>query len=88
MTVLMAVQTQPTKRVHSLLRLHLHPLLLVSDSPGGRKYPATWTIRWQSLAVRRIRFYLPPGFTPPITDLDDMWEYTAHKLLWELHQHI
>jgi len=31
----------------------------------------------QSLAVRRIRFYLPSGFTPHHGTLDDMWEYTG-----------
>jgi len=49
-----------------------------TDSPGGRKYPATWTDLSGNLWLfGGFGFTYPPGFTPPITELDDMWEYTG-----------
>jgi hypothetical protein len=49
-----------------------------TDTPGGRKYPATWTDKNGNLWLFGGHgLTYPPGFTPPKTDLDDMWEYTG-----------
>jgi hypothetical protein len=48
------------------------------DSPGGRKYPATWTDSNGNLWLfGGFGLTFTPGLTPPATDLDDMWEYTG-----------
>src|SRR6195256_2517539 len=49
-----------------------------SDSPGGRKYPATWTDSSGNLWLfGGFGLTFTPGVTPPATDLNDMWEYTG-----------
>jgi hypothetical protein len=48
------------------------------DSPGGRKYPATWTDSNGNLWLfGGFGLTFTPGLTPPATELDDMWEYTG-----------
>jgi len=48
-------------------------------SPGGRKYPATWTDCNNNLWLFGGRGYTsaPSGLTPPFIDLNDMWEYVG-----------
>lgn len=49
-----------------------------TDSPGGRKYPATWTdLNGNLWLFGGFGFTYPSGVTPPATDLNDMWEYTG-----------
>lgn len=49
------------------------------SSPGGRKYPATWTDCNNNLWLLGGYGYTstPSGLTPPTFDLNDMWEYTG-----------
>jgi Galactose oxidase, central domain len=48
------------------------------DTPGGRKYPATWTDLSGNLWLFGGEGYTyPPGVTPPYTILDDMWVYSG-----------
>jgi hypothetical protein len=50
--------------------------VLDTDSPGGRNYPATWTDASGNLWLfGGYGYSYPVGFTPPATNLDDMWEY-------------
>jgi len=47
-----------------------------TDSPGGRNYPATWTDLSGNLWLfGGYGLAFTPGYTPPDTKLDDMWEY-------------
>src|SRR5467141_174353 len=49
-----------------------------TSSPGGRKYPATWTDFNNNLWLfggNGLTF--TNGLTPPATDLNDMWVYTG-----------
>ena len=49
-----------------------------TDSPGGRKYPATWTdLNGNLWLFGGTGYTYPPGVTPPVTTLDDLWEYTG-----------
>jgi hypothetical protein len=49
-----------------------------ADTPGGRKYPATWTDFQGNLWLfGGFGLTFPVGATPPATELDDMWEYTG-----------
>jgi hypothetical protein len=47
-----------------------------TDSPGGRKYPATWTDFNNNLWLfGGYGLTFTTGLTPPATDLNDMWVY-------------
>ncbi len=49
-----------------------------ADSPGGRKYPATWTdFNGNLWLFGGFGLTFTPGLTPPATELNDMWEYTG-----------
>jgi N-acetylneuraminic acid mutarotase len=49
-----------------------------TDTPGGRKYPATWTdLNNQLWLFGGYGLTYTTGVTPPATDLDDMWVYTG-----------
>src|SRR6266550_1018590 len=48
------------------------------DSPGGRKYPATWTDSNGNLWLfGGFGLTFSAGFTPPATELNDMWVFTG-----------
>jgi Kelch motif/Galactose oxidase, central domain len=48
------------------------------DTPGGRKYPATWTDSSGNLWLfGGYGLTYSQGFTPPAVELNDMWEYTG-----------
>ena len=52
------------------------PLVFDTLSPGGRKYPATWTDFDGNLWLfGGYGLTFNTGFTPPATELNDMWEY-------------
>jgi N-acetylneuraminic acid mutarotase len=54
------------------------PNKFITDTPGGRKYPATWTDASGNLWLfGGYGLTYPLGLTPPATDLNDMWEYTG-----------
>jgi N-acetylneuraminic acid mutarotase len=47
-------------------------------SPGGRKYPATWTdFNGNLWLFGGYGLTFTVGLTPPATELNDMWEYTG-----------
>jgi hypothetical protein len=49
-----------------------------TSSPGGRKYPATWTDLGGNLWLfGGYGLTFTQGLTPPATDLDDMWQYVG-----------
>ncbi len=53
-----------------------------TSSPGGRKYPATWTSADSSGNPTLWLFggyglTFPSSLTPPATELNDMWEYVG-----------
>jgi hypothetical protein len=49
-----------------------------TDSPGGRKYPATWTdFNGNLWLFGGYGLTFSAGLTPPATDLNDMWVYTG-----------
>jgi hypothetical protein len=49
-----------------------------TDSPGGRKYPATWTDNAGNLWLfGGYGLTFTTGLTPPATDLNDLWEYVG-----------
>ena len=49
-----------------------------TDSPGGRKYPATWTdLQGNLWLFGGFGLTFTTGVTPPNTDLNDMWEYSG-----------
>jgi len=49
-----------------------------TDSPGGRKYPATWTdLNGNLWLFGGYGLTFTSGLTPPATDLNDMWEYVG-----------
>lgn len=49
-----------------------------TDSPGGRKYPATWTDNGGNLWLfGGYGLTYNNGFTPPAIELNDMWEYVG-----------
>jgi N-acetylneuraminic acid mutarotase len=49
-----------------------------TSTPGGRKYPATWTDLSGNLWLfGGYGLTFSPGITPPPIELNDMWEYTG-----------
>jgi len=49
-----------------------------TSSPGGRKYPATWTdLNGNLWLFGGYGLTFTTGLTPPATDLNDMWEYVG-----------
>jgi hypothetical protein len=49
-----------------------------TSSPGGRKYPATWTdFNGNLWLFGGYGLTFTAGLTPPPTELNDMWEYTG-----------
>jgi hypothetical protein len=49
-----------------------------TSSPGGRKYPATWTDSNGNLWLfGGYGLTFTSGLTPPATDLNDLWEYVG-----------
>jgi len=54
------------------------PPVFDTDSPGGRKYPATWTdFNGNLWLFGGYGLTFNAGFTPPAIELNDMWEYTG-----------
>ena len=55
-----------------------NPPTFDADTPGGRRYPATWTDTQGHLWLfGGFGLTYSPGLTPPDTTLNDMWEYTG-----------
>ncbi len=49
-----------------------------TDTPGGRRYPATWTdLNGNLWLFGGFGLTYTAGFTPPATELNDMWEYVG-----------
>jgi N-acetylneuraminic acid mutarotase len=57
-----------------------NPPAFDTDTPGGRKYPATWTDSSGNLWLfGGYGLTYSPGLTPPNTYLNDMWKYTGAR---------